>query len=327
MTDVGLRPTVSNQMLQKAITDLQAVSFWQGGCRFGLLGTMVLGWMVLAWTTQVDFVFWGCTIVAGVFYALCLFCTHDAVHRTLLGWPVVEELLMRVIAWPILWPVGVYSELHHLHHGWNGLDLRDPERVQWSEQDYRAASPLVQWYVRHQWVIDSFIFGGLGLIIKTLMDGRRLQDLLPRLKQQLWADLLGMGIVQTCFITVVFLSHTSVLRYLLFWLCLERVIGVIAQTRGHLEHYGLWRQVGGHQLTQLYSSRNLQASRWFSWLIGGLNYHGVHHAFPGIPFGQLPEAHKRIQAVLDEHGMTAMEMEQGYSHVVSRLMNRYTLIR
>ncbi|EKU98846.1 fatty acid desaturase [Leptolyngbya sp. PCC 7375] len=326
MTEACLRPTVSNKALQAAVTDLQSVNFWVGFLRFGVLGVAVIGCMTLAWTHAAGLSFWGWTVVAGVFYAFWLICTHDAIHHTLLGWPVVEETLARIISWPMLWPVGVYAELHRLHHGWNGLDLRDPERIQWTTQEYQDASPFVQWYMRHQWLIDILILGGLGIITKTLMGGRRCQDLLPRLRFQLFADFLGIGIVQACLIAVVILSHTSIWRYLLFWLCLERVVGVIAQTRAHLEHYGLWQQVGGHQLTQLYSSRNLQTSHWFSWLMGGLNYHAVHHAFPSIPFNQLPQAYDRLQTVLEDHGMPAMELEQGYTQAVRRLMNRLILI-
>ncbi|MEM9486548.1 MAG: fatty acid desaturase [Cyanobacteria bacterium P01_F01_bin.116] len=74
------------------------------------------------------------------------------------------------------------------------------------------------------------------------------------------------------------------------------------------------------------SSRNLHTSGWFSWLIGGLNYHGIHHGFPSIPFDQLPEAHQRIQTILSDHGMPAMPMELGYPSAVKRLINSMSLI-
>ena len=326
MTDAGLQPIVANQTLQKAVADLQSVNFWQGFRRFSILAIAVLSCLTLAWTTGSEMGFWLWTVLGGIFYAFWLICTHDTTHHTLLGLPTLEEILARIISWPMLWPVGVYSELHRLHHGWNGLDLRDPERYQWSEQEYEQASPLVQWYIRHQWVINIFVLGGWGIIVKTLVDGRRFQGILPRLKFQLFVDLLGMILVQVCLITVVVLTHTSVWRYLLFWVCLERVVGAIAQVRAHLEHYGLWRQMGGHLTTQLYSSRNLQAAHWFGWLIGGLNYHAVHHAFPSIPFDQLSEAYERVQVVLDKHGMPAVEMEQGYLSAIKKLTTGFILI-
>ncbi|MEM9979210.1 MAG: fatty acid desaturase [Cyanobacteria bacterium P01_D01_bin.2] len=321
-----MKPTVANKTLQETVADLRGVAVWQGCWRFGLLGTAMLSSLTLAWTTPAEIGFWLWTVSAGVFYALWLICTHDMAHHTLLGWPRVENVLARIISWPMLWPVGVYSELHRLHHGWNGLDLRDPERYQWSEQAYQQALPWRRWYIRHQWLINIFVLGGWGIIIKTLMDGRRFQQLVPRLRFQLLADLLGMALVQAGLLTAVVFTHTSILRYLLFWFCLERVVGAIAQTRAHLEHYGLWQRAGGHLLTQLYSSRNLQASPWFGWLIGGLNYHAVHHAFPDIPFNRLPEAHGRVQAVLDKHGMPRMTLEPGYLGTVLRLVNQFTLI-
>ncbi|MBE9065996.1 fatty acid desaturase [Leptolyngbya cf. ectocarpi LEGE 11479] len=319
-------PTVSNKVLQEAVADLQAVNGWTGFWRFTILGVATLGCMALAWTASSEWLFWGGTLVAGVFYALWLICTHDASHHTLWGWPLAEEILARVISWPMLWPVGVYSELHCLHHGWNGLDVRDPERYQRTTQEFQQSSAWGQWYIRHQWVVNIFILGGFGIIAKTLRSGLQFQGQLPRLRRQLWIDGWGIGLVQTGLLTAVVLSRTSVLRYLLFWLCLERVVGAIAQTRAHLEHYGLWHPVGGHQLTQLYASRNVQTSAWLGWLIGGLNYHAVHHAFPGIPFDQLPEAHKRIQSVLTEHGLPVMEMEHGYFRALQRWSNGMTLI-
>ncbi|NEQ53310.1 MAG: fatty acid desaturase, partial [Leptolyngbya sp. SIO3F4] len=283
MTDAHLQPKISNKTLQETVADLQSVNVWQGLKRFSILGIVVLSCLTFAWATDSEIVFWMWTCLGGVFYAFWLMCTHDTTHHTLLGLPAFEETLARIISWPMLWPVGVYSELHRLHHGWNGLDLRDPERYQWSEQEYEQASPLKQWYIRHQWMIHIFVLGGWGIILKTLMDGRRFQKILPRLRVQLIVDLMGMTLVQVGLITVVVLTHTSVLRYLLFWFCLERVVGAIAQARAHLEHYGLWRQMDGHLITQLYSARNVQTSPWFGWLIGGLNYHAVHHAFPSIP--------------------------------------------
>ena len=88
--------------------------------------------------------------------------------------------------------------------------------------------------------------------------------------------------------------HQQLWCYLLFWLILERTIGIVLQTRDHLEHYALWGNFKNHQLTQPYASRNLQTSFPVGWLMGGLNYHAVHHAFPEIPFNELPTAFERI---------------------------------
>ncbi|MEH1919458.1 fatty acid desaturase family protein, partial [Nostoc sp.] len=107
-------------------------------------------------------------------------------------------------------------------------------------------------------------------------------------------------------------GKSQILRYVLFWLILERIIGIIAQTRDHLEHYGLWGKFTSHQLTQLFASRNIETNSLVSWLMGGLNYHAVHHTFPNIPFNQLPAAFERIQKVLEKHNLPLMKLEGGY---------------
>ncbi|NEP15395.1 MAG: fatty acid desaturase [Leptolyngbya sp. SIO4C1] len=104
----------------------------------------------------------------------------------------------------------------------------------------------------------------------------------------------------------------GILKYLLFWLLIERTVGIIIQTRDHLEHYGLWGYAGSYRLTQLYACRNVRANRFTNWLMGGLPYHSIHHAFPDIPFDQLPTAFERIEAVLAAYHLPAMTVASGY---------------
>lgn len=299
------------QELQKVTADLHQVNPWAGLLRFSWLGLMFLGLVILTWYAPNEPLFWSATTLAGFFYAFWLVCTHDTVHQTLTGWTWFDTLMPRLISWPMLWPYSLYAELHRLHHGWNGSDLRDPERVQWTEQEYQQAPTLLQWYVRYQWGCDIFVQGGIGLIIKTFIKAWRFQTLVPRLRQQLLLDVTGMLIVHSVLLSWA-ISQGELLRYLLFWLILERVIGIVVQTRDHLEHYALWGKFTTHQLTQLYTCRNLKTSFVVFWLMGGLNYHAVHHAFPGIPFDQLPEAFQHIQGVLQRHGLPLMPLEEGY---------------
>lgn len=300
-----------SQTLQQVTADLHQVNPWIGLMRFSLLGLIFLSLITLAWVTSVEVIAGTATVLAGLFYAFWLICTHDMVHQTLTGWRWFDPIVSRSIGWPMLWPYSTYSELHRLHHGWNGLDLRDPERVQWTQQEYQQVHSLVQWYVAHQWQIDIFLFGGIGLIIKTFVKGWQFRSFVPRMRRQLLLDIMGILVVQSTILAWV-ITHHQLLRYLLCWLVMERAIGLVIQARDHLEHYGLWGKVGNYQLTQLYTGRNLKTNALTGWLMGGLNYHAVHHAFPGIPFNQLPQAFERIQGVLQQHHLPLMILESGY---------------
>jgi len=300
-----------SQDLRRAVADLEGVNPWVGLWRFVSLGVLFLSAVGLAWSASTLGWFVGFTAIAGLLYAFWLICTHDTAHHTLTGWPWFDEWMPRLISYPMLWPYGTYAQLHRLHHAWNGIDLRDPERVQWTASEYQQAAPWQRWYVRHQWGIDIFGLGGIGLIAKTVCHGLRLGYHLPALHRLLLEDVLGMVVIQSG-LAIAAILHGRFLHYLLFWLILERIIGIVQQTRDHLEHYGLWTTQKGHQLTQLYASRNLQTPAILHWLMGGLPDHAVHHAFPSIQFHRLPAAFHRIQAVLQHHHYPTMNRGAGY---------------
>ncbi|BCL36542.1 fatty acid desaturase family protein [Nostoc sp. MS1] len=322
---MGATVTTISSELKQITADLHQVNPWTGLIRFGVIGTIFLSLVMLAWSVQNNSLFVITTILAGIFYAFLLICTHDMVHQTLTGWGWFDTVMPRLVSWPMFWPYSIYAELHSLHHGWNGVDLRDPERVQWTWQEYQQAQSIVQWYVRHQWLCDIFILGGIGLIIKTFIMGVRFQKLVTRMRRQILLDVTGILLVHSIMLAIA-ISQGQVLRYLLFWVILERVIGVIVQIRDHLEHYGLWVKFTNHQLTQIYACRNLKTSPLVGWLMGGLDYHAVHHAFPGIPFNQLPVAFTRIQGVLQKHNLPTMQLDSGYIKSTYRLSNHPSLI-
>lgn len=317
--------TSLTKQLQAAVADLHQVDAGAGLLRFSAIGLACLSLLALAWSTNNEVLFWLSTLAAAPFYAFWFICTHDMVHRTLTGWSWLEAIVPRLMSWPMAWPHGLYAQLHRLHHGWNGVDLRDPERVQWTQQEYQQAHPLVRWGVRYQWALEIFVLGGIGLIVKNFIMAMRLRDVAPAIRQQLWVDGIGIVLVQSVVLLVAVL-HGELERYLVLWLALERIIGMIIQTRDHLEHYALWGKAPTHQLTQLYACRNIHTSPFVAWLMGGLSYHAVHHIFPNIPFNQLPEAFRRLQIVLHDHHLPLMSLDQGYIQATCHLGSHPTVI-
>ncbi len=60
--------------------------------------------------------------------------------------------------------------------------------------------------------------------------------------------------------------------------------------------------------------------------MGGLPYHSVHHAFPNIPFNQLPEAFDKIQLVLKKHHYPEIKKDNGYLRTAWRLSRQPSVI-
>ncbi len=229
--------------LRNDIQPLMVVNPLYGLARVFVLGSLSLLLTDLAWTSFFNnlLVFSIFTFLTAISYAFLLICTHDAIHHTLTGWVWFDETIARIISYPILSGVGTYSELHHLHHGWNGINLNDPERVQLTQSEYERLPLLRQWYYRHQWFVDIFIVGSIGLIIKNFVKGWKHRNDRPRLPLQLTIDILGIVVVHSILLALV-ISQNQLWRYLLFWLIIDRVIGAILQTRDHLEHYGKWKR-------------------------------------------------------------------------------------
>lgn len=313
------------QELHQVTGDLHTVNPWIGVTRFSVIGLLLFSFVTLAWFTSHPLLFLSFSLVAGLFYAFWLICTHDMTHQTFTGWKWFDTIIPRLISWPMLWPYSLYAQLHRLHHGWNGVDLRDPERVQWTQQEYQQAHPLIQWYIRHQWIVDIFVLGGMGLIIKTFLKSWQLQTVSLKLGAARWLDITGIVVIHSSLLTLA-LWQGQLLRYVIFWIILERVIGLVVQTRDHLEHYGLWHQSAGYHLTQLYAGRNLKTNRLIAWLMGGLPYHAVHHAFPTIPFNRLAEAFERLEMVLEHHHLPPMTLDAGYITSTRQLSRGFALI-
>ncbi|TAF50880.1 MAG: fatty acid desaturase [Oscillatoriales cyanobacterium] len=315
-------PTLQDTLardLRDAVRDCAVVSPWRGFVQVGVVGALCLGCVAIAWRFPIGWAFVGWSTIAGILYTFWLTPTHEAIHHTLTGWGWCDEVLSRVIAWPILWASGTYSELHKLHHSWNGRNLDDPERTEWTQAEYDRANGLVQWYIRHQWAIDVFGGGAIGLVLKTfragIYHGWLATKTRSRLRWQLALDLAGMVIIHTTLI--LWVLHQGVLgQYALFWLIVERVVGIIMQCREHVEHYGLWNAAPtpcrSQIVAQLYTTRNLQTTPLINWLMAGLPYHAVHHAFPEIPSYRLPIALARIEAILGDRGYAPLVRDPGY---------------
>lgn len=269
--------------------------------------------------------FLGLTVLAAIFYGSWLITTHDAIHHTLTGWAWFDELVPRLMSWPFIWFHGMYADVHKLHHKMNGDDFRDPERVQWTLEEYQAAGPLGRFYVRHQWFIGIFVLGGIGLIVDTARQAFKAARVSKTTRKQIALDLAGIIPLQVGIYSYA-AAHGGVLHYLMFWLIAERIGGGILQWRAHVEHYGLWGKGRHYFETQAYNCRNVRTTGWTSWFFNRLNYHSVHHAFPRVPFYALKEAHARFQALYGKAAGEPLVEEDFYLRTALRLARQPSVI-
>ncbi|MEB3260618.1 MAG: fatty acid desaturase [Cyanobacteriota bacterium] len=317
-----------DRALVEAVRDLQgpptaAERLWAGGRLMALL--LVLGAAArVYWLRPLDPPGVAVLLLAGVAYALVLIATHEMVHGTWLGWRSLEFALGCLLGWPMAWPFATYGRLHRLHHRWNGLDPRDPERTQTLPEDPPPPTPLHGWVERHPFAVRCLLLGGVGLIVDTVWKGWRLRGVDRRLNRARLLDGAGVILLHAGLLAMA-IQRGVLLRYVLFWLVLERVIGCVVQYRGLVEHHGLWPDEADaahalpQRLRQLASTRDVACGAWLHALMGGLPHHSAHHAFPWVPTARLPEASARLQAVLRERGWPLPCRVQGYGEGIQVL--------
>lgn len=314
VADLGAPPSVAER-------------FWTV-LRLALLLALLLSGAWLYWQQPLGWAAIAALLIAAVAYSLLLIATHEMVHGTCFGMGRWEQPLACLLSWPMAWPYLTYSRLHRLHHRWNGCDGRDPERTTALPQEIQGAGVLRRLWQRQQLPLRLLLLGGVGLIADTALKGWRLRAVDRALAGARWRDGAGVSVVHAAMLLLA-LSHGVLGRYLLFWLLLERVIGLVVQFRGLVEHHGLGQAGlcqpgllqprGSHLLTQLTSTRNVKAPAWLNALMGGLPHHSAHHAFPWMATARLPLASRRITTVLQRHGADALPQVASYGHALGWL--------
>lgn len=311
--------------LRLVIKDLEFTRPWRGFLKFALLLTFFIGMAFGAFYTRSELYFLLFSFTGGLIAASLLILTHDAIHHTLTGWQWFDDIAPRITN-SILWFHGVYKEIHKIHHKMNGDDTDDPERVQWTVEEFKTGSVFKRFYIRHQWFFDIFIFAGIGLIFKTLLHGLKHFSKSRAIRREFLYDILGI----TAFNVIIYgiaLSNGTGFKYFLFWFILERISGGILQWRAHIEHYGLWGKGNHFFETQILNCRNITTRPFISWYFNHLNFHSVHHAFPRVPFYHLKEAHERFKKFFrEEYPEFKMPEENGYIMTSLKLAQKPILI-
>lgn len=304
--------------VQLALRGLMVTDAWRGFRKTMFNIVVANGLLFWTLTTESLWMFIPLAILTGFFYTTIMITTHDAMHHTLTGWYWFDELVPRFYSYFIFWPHGLYSELHKLHHKYNGRDLEDPENPTFTEAAYHAAGPVRRFLMRYRIPLALFVYGGVGLIIQHFREGFARWDSHPPVRRLIVTDIAG--IIFATVITCAVLYWTGMTwKYVVYLSLVERFLGFAMQLRLHIEHYGLWGERPGIIETRLYNCRNIVTNAFGRWFYNGLNFHSVHHAFPAIPYYHLGEATERIEVLCQNGGGDPLPTGQGYFRTIVAL--------
>ena len=221
---------------------------------------------------------------------------HESTHRTAFSSRQENSWAAAITAIPFAMSPGFYRAFHFEHH----RHTQDPERDPEIQGNPDLFSPWPK--SRYGWLI---LASGYGLIMLKAVPLVRLS----LLATDKW-DRIAPWIPGPSERGRVVLENRVILgSWLLFLVCAATVIEggwwlIFAAWLAHVvqalwisaEHTGL--PLEG---TILQRTRTVRTSPIVSWWVWNMNYHAEHHAWPGVPWHQLPAVHEQVQAALDHN--------------------------
>ena len=300
-----------------------------------LLLTALVGWGAFwaAVTLKASAaVFAGAIASLAIYRGVCFI--HELTHLRPKALPGFETAWNFLFGLPLLLPSFVYVGVHQDHHKISTYGtLRDPEYMPFAKSNLMMAA-----FVAHSALIPAFlllrfvVLSPLALLMPPLhrwlavhasalsMNMAYRRDINRGLTRTMrywelltftiWALLLaGMSV------------HVIPWRVLIVWYAVSAAASVVNTLRTLGAHH---YESSGEPLdrtSQLLDSIDTPGSIWTElWAPVGLRYHALHHYFPGIPYHNLAEAHRRLSLALPAEAPYRLTVSSG---LLESLRNLY----
>ncbi len=225
-------------------------------------------------------------------------CTHKTPFRT--GW--LNDAVGHLVSVPIALPFTWFRYFHLAHHKWTNDPDKDPEL------DGKPKPELWRDLAIH--LSGWPYWKGMALVLFHNAIGKIDAPYLPRRQHRamrIEARIL-LGFYTLAGISLVFTP-------ILFWLWLFPVlIGQPFLRLYLLAEHGLCPPVAN----MLENSRTTFTNRVVRFLAWNMPFHAEHHAFPNVPFHQLPSLHVWTKAHLQTTSDGYAEFTADYVHALER---------
>ena len=225
-------------------------------------------------------------------------CTHKTPFRT--GWlnDAVGHLVSVPIALPFVW----FRYFHLAHHKWTNDPERDPELGGKPRPD--------SWVSLLIYLSGWFYWSGMAKVLVLNALGRTDAPYLPR-RQHAAMKTEARVLLGIYALAAGSLFFSSALCWI--WLLPVLIAQPILRLYLLAEH-GLCPPVAN----MLENSRTTFTNRMIRFLAWNMPYHAEHHAFPNVPFHQLPAFHDWTQAHLKSTSDGYSEFTADYARSIVR---------
>lgn len=238
----------------------------------------------------------------GILLVFLFTLSHECTHKTPFRSAWLNECVGHLVAIPIALPFTWFRYFHLAHHKWTNHPEKDPEL---------AGKPRPKsWGSLLLYLGGVLYWTGMAKVLITNAFGKIDAPYLPSRQHQairLEARLL------LCLYVLAALSQ--VVSSALFWLWLLPVVIAQPFLRLYLlAEHGLCPPVAN----MLENSRTTFTNRVIRFLAWNMPYHAEHHAFPNVPFHQLPAFHSWTKAHLKSTSKGYTEFTTRYTRSLNQ---------
>lgn len=234
------------------------------------------------WIATSQPLWWLAMLPLGVLLVFLFTALHELVHRTAFASDRLNDAFAALCGFIILLPPREFRYFHMAHHRFTHDPERDPELAGpkpdtlWSYVKYLSGLPDFRWRITN--------------LLRNAMSESKADYVPPRGKAPVRREarqfLTGYALLAGFSV----LASTS----LLIWIWLLPMLIAAPVLRGYLlaEHARC-----PHVANMFANTRTTLTNRLMRWLAWNMPYHAEHHAYPAVPFHQLPQFH----AICAEH--------------------------
>jgi fatty acid desaturase len=282
----------------------------------------------------------GWAIPAGVVAILALYRAgsfiHEISHIKHAALPGFRWFWNAIIGVPTMAPSFMYEGVHNLHHARTRYGTaEDPEYLPlalmkpWSVPLFVVAAALAPIAL----IVRFAVFAPLSLIPavrRVVVERYSSLAINPAFRRRMpegaartqWLVLETVTSLWAMTLVALVVTDTIHLRYFLTFLAVASGVAIINQIRTLVAH--LWENEGEAMsvTAQYLDSVNVPppATLPALWAPVGLRYHALHHLLPGVPYHNLAEAHRRLNAALEPDSVYHKGNYAGLGGLVNRLV-------
>ncbi|MBS0367467.1 MAG: fatty acid desaturase [Proteobacteria bacterium] len=235
-----------------------------------------------------------CIIVIGICIQAMAILMHEALHRNLFRRPTPDRWAAFAFGIPAFFSGTAYKVAHLSHHQHTRTSL-DQDEI-----SNLCRSPRQYWFLFYAWfavgmLLYIFIVPWKALSIASAADRRRIV--------REYAAMLALYSL----VIVIAILVGRVSELFLYWLLPVQVAMLFSNIRGLAEH------LCTEKSSVVSRTRTTTSNALVSFLMCNLNYHLEHHLFPGVPWYNLPKAHKVLAATYAKTGAFIQTSYIGYA--------------